>query len=115
MRIIKACSAGRGIHRVLSSPLADSRVMWGSAPVREVSEELLKSAVVMYDFTGEKGLDLEVLRTRLRLMSDDALNRFGQAARYMCSPVANHGRKPRRVFVIQLRETVKEWRRRRPI
>ena len=86
--------------------------MWGSAPVREVSEELLKSAVVMYDFTGEKGLDLEVLRTRLRLMSDDALNRFGQAARYMCSPVANTTLEGRGcVFFIQLMEAVNEWRR----
>ena len=68
----------------------------------------------MYDLAGENELDLEALRTKLRRMSDDALNSFGQAARYMCSPVANHGRKPRRVFVIQLREAVKEWRRRRP-
>jgi len=51
-------------------------------------------------------------RTRLRRMNDDALNRFGQAARYMCSPAANLGKEPRRVFVIQLREAVEEWRRR---
>jgi hypothetical protein len=43
----------------------------------------------MYDLAGESELDLEALRARLRRMSDDALNRFGQAARYMCSPVAN--------------------------
>ena len=43
----------------------------------------------MYDLAGENELDLEALRTRLRLMSDDTLNRFGQAARYMCSPKAN--------------------------
>ena len=68
----------------------------------------------MYDLVGETQLDLEALRARLRGMSDDSLNRFGHAARYMCSPAANHGRRPRRVFVIQLREAVKEWRRRRP-
>jgi len=68
----------------------------------------------MYDFAGENQLDLEALRARLRRMSGRELLRFGQAARYMCSPAANHGRKPRRVFVLQLREAAKEWPRRRP-
>jgi hypothetical protein len=68
----------------------------------------------MYDLAGENELDLEALRARLQRMSDDALNRFGQAARCMCSPVANHGRKPRRVFVIQLRQAQEEWHRSRP-
>ena len=45
----------------------------------------------MYDLAGENGLDLEALRARLRRMSDDALNRFGQAARYMCSSAGSHG------------------------
>src|SRR5215831_11207992 len=44
----------------------------------------------MCDLAGENGLDLEALRTRLRCMSDDELNRFGQAARYMCSPAVSH-------------------------
>lgn len=48
--------------------------------------------IVMYDLVGGNELDLEALRVRLRRMSDDALNRFGQAARYVCSPVANHGK-----------------------
>ena len=43
----------------------------------------------MYDLAGENGLDLEALHTRLRRMSDRELVRFGQAARYMCSPEAN--------------------------
>jgi hypothetical protein len=65
----------------------------------------------MYDFAGEEKLDLEALRERLRRME---LLRFGWAARYMCSPAANHGKEPRRVFVIQLREAEKEWCRRHP-
>ena len=48
----------------------------------------------MYDLASENELDLEALRARLGRMSDDALNRFGQAAQYMCPPAANHGRKP---------------------
>jgi len=68
----------------------------------------------MYDLAGENGLDLEALRTRLRLMSDRELLRFEKAARYMCTPEANLGKEPRRVFVIQLREAVEEWRRRHP-
>ena len=67
----------------------------------------------MYDLAGENGLDLEVLRARLRLMSERELLWFGRAARYTCSPTANLGKAPRQVFVIQLREAVKEWGRRR--
>ena len=66
----------------------------------------------MYDLAGENGLDLEALRTRLRRMSDRELLRFGKSARYMCSPEANFGKKPRHVFVIQLREAQNEWRHR---
>ena len=66
----------------------------------------------MYDHAAENGFDLEALRARLRRMSDKALLRFGQAARYMCSPAANLGKRPRKVFVIQLREAVEEWRHR---
>jgi hypothetical protein len=68
----------------------------------------------MCELAGEHELDLEALRARLRRMSDRELLRFGQAARYMCSPAANLGKRPRRVFVIQLREAVEEWRRRHP-
>ena len=67
----------------------------------------------MYDLTAENGLDLEALRARLQRMSDRELLRFGRAARYLCSPAANLGKEPRQVFVIQLREAVKEWGRRR--
>lgn len=45
-------------------------------------------------------------------MSDEALIRFGRAARYMSSPYANHGKEPRPVFVLQLAEAIDEWRRR---
>jgi hypothetical protein len=68
----------------------------------------------MYDLASEKELDLDALRARLRRMSDRDLLRFGKSARYMCSPEANLGKEPRRVFVIQLREAVEEWRRRQP-
>ena len=67
----------------------------------------------MYDLTGENGLGLEALRARLQRVSDRELLRFGRAARYLCSPAANLGEEPRQVFVIQLREAVKEWGRRR--
>jgi hypothetical protein len=40
-------------------------------------------------------------------MNDRDLLRFGKSARYMCSPEANLGKEPRKVFVIQLREAVK--------
>ena len=68
----------------------------------------------MYDLAGENGLELEALRTRLQRMSDRELLWFGRAAHYMCSPTANHGKEPRRTFVIQLREAAMEWRRRHP-
>jgi hypothetical protein len=56
---------------------------------------------------------LESLRTRLRKMSDQELLRFGQSAKYMCSPGANSGEPPRQVFLIQLREVRTEWERRK--
>ena len=58
-------------------------------------------------------LKVEELRKRLRAMSETELLRFGQAAKYMCSPEANYG-PPRQVFVVQLREARLEWRRRHP-
>jgi hypothetical protein len=66
----------------------------------------------MYDFANEGTLDLEQLRGRLSRMPDDALKRFGSAARYMCSPEANMGKPPRKAFVIQLVEALAGWRRR---
>lgn len=62
----------------------------------------------------ENELDLEGLRIRLRNMSDQELQRFGQAAKFMCLPGANSGEPPRQVFVIQLEEARKEWKRRNP-
>ena len=59
-------------------------------------------------------LDAEQLRMRLRRMTDPELLRFGQAARYMCSPYANMRKPPLEPFVIQLREARAEWRRRYP-
>jgi hypothetical protein len=47
-------------------------------------------------------------------MNDAELLRFGQAAKYMCTPEANLGQPPRQPFVIQLREARKEWKRRNP-
>jgi len=56
-------------------------------------------------------LDLEQLRTRLERMTNAELLRFGQAARFMCTPQANIGKLPRPEFVIQLEEAREEWRR----
>ena len=64
----------------------------------------------MYDFALGNKLDPEAFRARLRRMSERELLRFGQAARYMCSPEAKHSKEPRQVFVIQLREAVEVWR-----
>ena len=68
----------------------------------------------MQDSAGESELDLEALRTRLQRMSDRELLGFGRAAQYMRSTVAKQDKERRRVFVIQLREAEKEWRRRHP-
>ena len=57
---------------------------------------------------------LDQLRTRLQNMDDAALERFGKAARYLCSPEANFGEEPRPEFLIQLEEARAEWRRRHP-
>jgi hypothetical protein len=58
--------------------------------------------------------DVEALRVRLQKMSDEELVKFGKAAWFMCSPGANLGQPPRKVFVIQLNEARAEWRRRHP-
>jgi hypothetical protein len=59
-------------------------------------------------------VDLEAYRARLRKMTDEELNREGKAGRYLCSPLANFGKPPRKVFVIHLEEVKAEWRRRHP-
>lgn len=51
-------------------------------------------------------------RARLRKMSDANLPRFGRAAASPCEPDGNFGEPPRRVFVEQLEEVRREWRRR---
>jgi hypothetical protein len=58
-------------------------------------------------------VDLDSLRARLRKMNDHELQRFGLAAKSMCSPDAYFGQRPRQVFVIQLEEARAEWNRRK--
>jgi hypothetical protein len=53
----------------------------------------------------------EEVRQRLRRMTDEQLQRFGAAARYMCSPEASFGKPARQNFVIQLEEAIAEWQR----
>jgi hypothetical protein len=53
-------------------------------------------------------------QTSSQKVNDAELLRFGQAAKYMCSPEANLGHPPREPFVIQLEEARKEWKRRNP-
>jgi hypothetical protein len=57
--------------------------------------------------------NVDELQERLRKMSDVELRKFGQAAQHMVSPKANPGQPPREVFVIQLEEARKEWKRRK--
>jgi hypothetical protein len=64
-------------------------------------------------FTSDQ-IDLDGYRARLRKMTDEELIREGEARRYMCSPMANLGKPPRKVFVVQLEEARAEWRRRHP-
>jgi len=68
----------------------------------------------MCESSGPDVADVDQLRTRLRKMSDPDLLRFGQAAKYMCSPEANAGHAPSEAFVVQLREAREEWKRRKP-
>jgi hypothetical protein len=64
---------------------------------------------------GASEFNLENLRKRrLEHMSDEELKQFGKACRDMLTPQANLGRPPREVFVIQLQEARREWRRRHP-
>jgi len=57
--------------------------------------------------------NVDELRERLRKMSDVELRTFGQAAQHMVSPKANPSQPPPEVFVIQLDEARKEWKRRK--
>jgi hypothetical protein len=70
--------------------------------------------VSVYIFTSGR-VDLDQLRERLRKMNDSDLLRFGNAAKFMCSPGANFNRAPRESFVIQLNEARAEWERRNPV
>jgi hypothetical protein len=70
--------------------------------------------LTLVGFTAENEVTLQALRTRLQKMLDQELLRFGQAAKYMCSPGANFGGPPRQIFLIQLREVRSEWQRRNP-
>jgi hypothetical protein len=63
---------------------------------------------------GTSEFNLENLRARLQRMSDEQSIQFGRACRELLTPQANLGRPPREVFVIQLQEARKEWRRRHP-
>jgi hypothetical protein len=63
---------------------------------------------------GTSEFNLENLHKHLQRLSDDELIQFGKACRGMLTPQANLGRPPREVFVIQLQEARKEWRRRHP-
>jgi hypothetical protein len=67
----------------------------------------------MYRFATEGPINIEEFRARLRKMTDAELLRDGKAARYMCSKIANFGKPPREVFVIQLKLCREEWRRRK--
>ena len=57
----------------------------------------------------ESSDEIEILRKRLRKMSDEELVRFGKAARSLC----RHRDCPD-TFKRQLEEALAEWRRRRP-
>ena len=57
--------------------------------------------------------NVDELRERLQKMSDVELRKFGQATQHMVSPKANPDQPPREVFVIQLDEARKEWKRRK--
>jgi hypothetical protein len=57
---------------------------------------------------------IEEYRARIQKMNDAELLRQGQAARFMCSPEANHGKAPMECYVAHLEECRKEWRKRHP-
>ena len=57
--------------------------------------------------------NVDELRERLQKMSDVELRKFGQATQHMVSLKANPSQPPPEVFVIQLDEARKEWKRRK--
>ena len=57
---------------------------------------------------GDKLLDIEELRTRLRKMTDAQLIALGKSAAFACQASS-----PREVCVILLEESQSEWRRRK--
>jgi hypothetical protein len=52
----------------------------------------------MYRFATDAPIDVEEFRARLRKITDAELLRYGKAARYMCSPTAYFGKRPREAF-----------------
>jgi hypothetical protein len=52
------------------------------------------------------------LRARLEVMGDPELLRYGIRAKYMCGLEANEGDLPLETYVVQLRESSAEWKRR---
>jgi hypothetical protein len=57
---------------------------------------------------GFKDFDENAERERLRKLRNEELIREGKAARYMCSPEVNFGKKQREPFVIALRLCIAE-------
>jgi len=55
---------------------------------------------------------LELLRERLRDMTDAELLAYGKSAHELCSPATSRGKPPKQAYVIQLEEVRAEWRRR---
>jgi hypothetical protein len=74
----------------------------------------IATRTALYRLTSSDALNVPELRQRLRNMTDTELLRFGQAAKYMCSPEASFGHAPRRTYVVQLQEARAEWKRRKP-
>jgi hypothetical protein len=66
----------------------------------------------MYNFASGT-VDLDQLRKRLVKMNDAELLRFGNAAKFMCSPGANFNHPPRESFTMQLKQAREEWERRK--
>jgi hypothetical protein len=66
------------------------------------------------DSVGFLPFELEAIRARIRMMSDEELLTYGKAAKHLCEPESNFGGPASEVYVIQLREARAEWRRRHP-
>lgn len=58
----------------------------------------------------DANVDRDVIRARLRKLSDVQLIREGQALRSLVSPAGRNGNPPRPVFLAQLEECLGEWR-----